>query len=293
MNILTVVAIGLLGLVFGSFVNALVWRLHEKEAVNEERVVVAKKKDSTKKLQALDTRLQDLSITKGRSMCPACHHTLAAKDLVPVFSWLYLRGKCRYCRATIPDSPVVELAATALFVLAYYAWPLGFHGVGLLEFIFCLVFIVFFVALAVYDLRWFLLPDRLVFSLVAVAAVEVVSVAIWQHSWAAAWQPAAGALIIFGLFYGLFQVSKGVWIGGGDVKLAIALGLIVASPLRAFLVIFFASLLGTLASLPQLGRGKQGLKTHIPFGPYLLAATLIVLLSGTHIVDWYVNLLAV
>jgi leader peptidase (prepilin peptidase)/N-methyltransferase len=105
------------------------------------------------------------------------------------------------------------------------------------------------------------------------------------------WQAAVGMLIIFGLFWGLYQVSGGKWIGGGDVKLALLLGLLAGTPAKAFLVIFLASLIGTIVSLPVLLRGRAGFKLHIPFGPYLLAATVIVVLYGSTIIDWYRNLL--
>ncbi len=277
--IIVVIVLGLLGVVFGSFVNAFVWRLHEQAALEGKKGAAAQKKRA------------ELSISKGRSMCPDCHHTLAAKDLVPIFSWLWLGGKCRYCRKPISwQYPLVELLTGLLFVASYLSWPLELYGVGLYQFVFWLFYVVIFMALAVYDLRWFLLPDRVVFPLVAVALVEVVSVAIWQQSWSALWQPLVGAAVIFGLFYLLFQISKGMWIGGGDVKLALALGLIAGTPLNAFLVIFFASLLGTLGSVPALLQGKKGLKVHIPFGPYLLAATFIVVLYGSAITNWYTDL---
>lgn len=289
------VAVGLLGIVFGSFVNAFVWRLHEQAELAEKQKAKSKKQSKRKSNhspQPSALTASDLSITKGRSMCPNCHHTLAAKDLVPILSWLWLRGKCRYCGKPISGQyPLVELVTGLLFVLSFVTWPYALGGVGLYMFVFWLFYVVVFMMLAVYDLRWFLLPDKVVFPLIAVALVEVVSVAIWRRSWADLWQPLAGAGIIFGLFYLLFQVSKGAWIGGGDVKLAFALGLIVGSPVAAFLVLFFASLLGTLGSLPLLVKGRDNLKAHIPFGPYLLAATCIVFLYGNHIVDWYTRLL--
>lgn len=268
-----------LGVIFGSFVNALVWRLHEQEAL------------AGKKGKAAAERRNALSISRGRSMCPHCGHELAAKDLVPVLSWVWLWGRCRYCKAKIPDSPLVELATGALFALSYIAWPLLFNGVGLLIFVLWLAFIVGFVALAVYDLRWFELPDRIVLPLTVLAVVQTGVTAIWLKSWSALWQPALAAAIIFGLFWLLFQVSKGAWIGGGDVKLAVTLGLLAGTPLHAFLLIFLASLMGTLVSIPLLARGRKGLKVHIPFGPYLLAATVAVVLWGGHIVTWYENLL--
>jgi prepilin signal peptidase PulO-like enzyme (type II secretory pathway) len=274
-----ILVLGLFGVILGSFVNAFVWRMHEQEAL------------AGKKGKAAERLRKELSISKGRSMCPHCHHTLAAKDLVPVLSWLALRGKCRYCGKPIPDSPVVELGNGLLFALSYAAWPLGLHGVGLFQFALWLVFVTAFMALAVYDLRWFILPDRVVYPVTVLAAAQVVVTSVWLHSFSALWQPVAGAAIIFGLFWGLFQLSKGAWIGGGDVKLAIALGLLAATPGKAFLVVFFASLIGTLMSIPQLAKGKTGLKVHIPFGPYLLLATFLVVLYGDRVIGWYQTLL--
>lgn len=277
-----IVLLGLVGIIFGSFVNALVWRLHEQEEL------------AGKKGTAAAERRRALSISRGRSMCPHCGHELAAKDLVPVLSWISLRGKCRYCRQPISwQYPLVELVTGALFAVSYAAWPLGLQKVGLFELVLWLVFVVGFVALAVYDLRWFLLPDKIVLPLTLLAALQTVVVALWLGNWTLLWQPLVAAGIIFGLFWLLYQASKGAWIGGGDVKLGIVLGLLVGTPLRAFLVIFFASLLGTLVSIPLLAQGKKGLKVHIPFGPYLLAATVLIVLYGTHIVAWYENLLLV
>jgi leader peptidase (prepilin peptidase)/N-methyltransferase len=91
-------------LCLGSFVNALIWRLHTQEGLKS-------KKERTK-----------YSITKGRSMCMHCKHTLSTIDLIPVFSWIYLRGKCRYCGYTIPDNPISELLTPTLFVISYLYW---------------------------------------------------------------------------------------------------------------------------------------------------------------------------
>ena len=271
--------LGVLGLIFGSFVNALTWRVHEQETLAD------------KKGKKAEERRQALSIATGRSMCSHCGHELAAKDLVPVVSWLWLRGKCRYCHAKIQDNPLVEVTTGVLFALSYVLWPYDLHGVGLFQFVLWLGFVVGFVALAVYDLRWMLLPNRIVFPLIALAALQTVVRALWLRSWPELYEPLLGALIIFGLFWGLFQLSKGTWIGGGDVKLAVVLGLLAATPLKAFLVLFFASLFGTLVSIPFLLRGKQGLKMRIPFGPYLLVATVVVVLVGTTVVNWYQRLL--
>lgn len=263
-----------LGLVFGSFVNAWVWRVHEQSRSKRKRA---------------DKRF---SVAQGRSMCPHCQHELAAKDLVPVLSWLWLRGKCRYCGAKISvQYPMVELFAAVLFVLSYLVWPyeldvLGWFGLGLFG-----VFIIFALALTVYDLRWFLLPNRMVFPLIGVAIIYVVVQAAAQGNASVLWASVFGGALIFGVFWALFQVSQGKWIGGGDVKIAIALGLFAGGGVEALLVIFFASLIGTIVSLPVLMTGKQGFGRQVPFGPYLLTATVFVVLFSERIMDWYQSIL--
>jgi len=273
-----IVLLAVFGLIFGSFVNALVWRIHEQEALHE------KKKKPTKK------QLAELSILRGRSMCTHCHHELAGKDLVPLFSWLWLQGKCRYCGAPIGwQYPVVEAVTAGLFVASYIWWPDQLTGIAVQQFVVWLGFVTMFVALAVYDLRWYLLPNRIVYPLNIIAVIEVLIVALNKHNLGALWEPLAGALIISGLFYLLFQLSAGKWIGGGDVKLAITLGLWAGTPLKACLVLFFASLIGTVVSVPIALRAKQGLKLRVPFGPFLLAATFLTVLFGTGVINWYID----
>jgi prepilin signal peptidase PulO-like enzyme (type II secretory pathway) len=279
MELMIVVILGLFGLVFGSFVNALVWRLHEQEILRE------KKKTPTK------AQLEKFSMMHGRSMCSNCHHELAAKDLVPVLSWLYLRGKCRYCHKPIQDPPLIEVATGALFALSYAAWPLPLHGVGLFELIVWLAFVVMFVALTLYDLKWFLLPDKIVYPLILLAALEVIVVAVANKDAGGLLNAALGGIIISGIFYALFQLSGGAWIGGGDVKLAVVLGLLAATPLKALLVMFLSSVIGTICSIPILLKGKKGLQAKVPYGPFLLAATVVVVLWGQQFIDWYTTTL--
>jgi prepilin signal peptidase PulO-like enzyme (type II secretory pathway) len=255
-----IVLLAVLGLLFGSFVNAFVWRLHEhKDWVSD------------------------------RSECPHCHHKLAAIDLVPVFSWLALGGKCRYCRKKIPDSPLVELAVSALFVLSYIYWPESMEGTGLFAFVCWLLFLVGFVALAVYDLKWFLLPNTVVFPLIGLTAVLVVGRLILSGDWGQALGSVVGAAVIWGLFYLIHIFSKGEWIGFGDVKLAVALGALAGGILPALTLLFIASFIGLLASLPLVLAGKANRKSHLPFGPMLIAATVVVVLFGPNIIDWYAH----
>ena len=252
-----------LGLILGSFVNAFVWRLHEgRNWVSE------------------------------RSECPKCHHVLSWMDLIPVLSWLLLQGKCRYCHKRIDDSPLTELALPALFVGSYLAWPLGLTSTPrILHFAAWLVFLVGFLALALYDFRWFILPDKLVFPLAGLALFQVLAMAWAQQDWHVLVGALLGVLIISGLFYALLQVSDGKWIGGGDVKLGLVLGLLAGGGMQAVLLIFVASVSGLLFSLPLMLKGKVHKRSVLPFGPFLILGLVIVQLFGTRIIDWYLGLL--
>lgn len=277
-----ILALILLGLALGSFANAFVWRLHEQQ----ERLLRAGKRGHAK----TDTR--NLSILTGRSMCTYCGHELAVKDLVPVLSYLWLRGKCRYCRKPINDTPLAELLTPVAFVASYLWWPYDLYASGLTSgrvlFGFWLVFLVGFVILTLYDMRWFLLPDKVVLPLIVLALLQVAvrSLAFGGGRLTvlgACW----GVLCIAGLFYMLYVVSRGTWIGFGDVKLGIVLGALVGGPANALLLIFLASLFGSLAAVPMLIKGNATAKSHIPFGPFLMLATVATMLFGEHITSWY------
>ncbi len=263
----------LIGLSFGSFVNALVWRLRELEHVRSK----AKRKA--------------LSPLTGRSMCTHCSHELSAFDLVPVFSWLLLGGKCRYCRKSIGwQYPFVELLTASLFVLFFVYWPYQLTGLSWIAFAVWLLLATNMIALLVYDQKWLELPDKLVISasLLAVAF----SGALFADGDVSAHyllKAISGGAVLFALFYVLFQVSKGAWIGGGDVKLAPALGLLAGSALNALLLLFIASLLGTIIAIPSLVKGKSKKSIKLPFGPLLIFGLFVVILFGRELTSWYAS----
>lgn len=260
---LTITALVGFGLIFGSFINALVWRMHNKRNWVSER-----------------------------SECPHYHRQLAPKDLVPVLSYVWLKGKCRYCKKPIPDTPLAELLLPAVWIVSYIFWPVQLEGAGLFQFIAWLILWIGFVALFIYDLRWFLLPNKIVFPLIGLAAVQVLVLPLaYDYSWHTVLGAALGALALSGVFYVIFQMSDGKWIGGGDVKLAIALGLLAGDPLRAALLLFFASLIGTIAALPMLIKSGLRTKTMVPFGPLLITGLLLTQLFGSSIISWYAGLI--
>lgn len=268
------VILALFGLCLGSFVNALVWRIHEQAKPRNMRV-------------ASDT---ELSIATGRSMCPHCKHTLAPVDLVPFFSWLILRGKCRYCRHNIDDTPITELVLPLLFIVSYIFWPLGFAASGMVLFGVWLVLLVMMTALVLYDFRWMLLPDRIVFPFTALALIFASVQGLYLGGGVGTLMGVgASVLIAGGLFYILFQISGGKWIGGGDVKLGYGLGLVLMSPAKATLMLFAASMLGLLATLPFIVVGRARAGSRIPFGPFLILGTIFVFLLGTSVIHWYMG----
>lgn len=266
------IVLAVLGLCLGSFVNALVWRLHQQTKPS---------KSSGK----------ELSIVTGHSMCPHCRHRLAAKDLVPVFSWLALKGRCRYCKRPISwQYPMVELIMSLLFVLSYWQWPLGWSASGIVQFCVWLVVLTGLMALAVYDYRWMELPSRIIYPLTTLVSATLVVEVFWQSEWSLMLGAVLGAVCLAGLFLVLYVVSKGRWIGFGDVRLGVLLGLLVGSPAKATLVLLFGSFFGTVYAIPSLLSGKRNMSQRVPFGPFLIAAAVVVVLFGSAIINWYYRL---
>ena len=330
-----------MGLIFGSFINALVWRLRQQDLKQNEMKSASVKNPSQakkpeKKIEGrrlnvasiidylsspwlnpyktsvilnvnegstqvgkktlqparYSTKIDDLSILHGRSMCPNCKHTLSALDLAPVFSWLFLRGKCRYCHKPISwQYPLVEIVTAALFVLSYLLWPVDVSGVGIAVFVVWLAIVVVFVAHTIYDMRWRELPDQLNAALVGLAVTFVGIKIAMNEDLGGFFEPILAAAVLFGLFFLIYKVSGGGWIGGGDVKLAPALGLIAGSPLKVFLLLFLASSLGLIASIPALISAKEKTKLQIPFGPFLITAAILVVLFGDKIIALYESVL--
>ncbi|MDZ7786539.1 MAG: prepilin peptidase [Candidatus Saccharibacteria bacterium] len=274
---MVITIIFLLGLGFGSFVNAAVWRMRQQQV-------------KSKKLKA---ESKNFSVLKGRSICTNCGHRLAWYDLFPVLSWLSLKGKCRYCQKPInPQYPLVELLTAALFVVSYAFWPLtfSFQLTALSVFVTWLLLLTLLVALAVYDLKWMELPDKVVGWVSGLTALFILlQLAGGEVSGGDVAQILSGGALLSVLFYILFQLSGGKWIGGGDVKLAPALGVLAGSPLAAVLLLFVASLLGTLIGLPLMIARKNKRNIKLPFGPLLIFGLLVVFFFGQGMIDWYLN----
>ena len=310
------IIIGFLGLVFGSYAGATVWRLRARQLTDEARMldelkVKAKTKEGLKpdEQEALEylederkggdtaelKRLAPLIGVKtkdDRSHCLKCHHVLRWYDLVPLMSWLSTGGKCRYCKRPIGwFEPLMELGTAAVFVTFTYLWVSGF-GLsipGIILLALWLSALVMLIILFAYDLKWFLLPDKVMFPLIGLSFVIVgVTYAVSGTAGAAmVISTIASVMILGGLYLVLWLVSKGQWVGFGDVKLGLALGLLLMDWKLALLTLLLANLIGTLIVLPGLATKKLTRKSHVPFGPLLIAGFLISLLFGAPILQAY------
>jgi leader peptidase (prepilin peptidase) / N-methyltransferase len=245
---------GILGLLIGSFLNVVIWRVPRK-----------------------------LSVVRPPSHCPQCETPISPRDNVPVLSWLLLRGKCRHCGNPIPFRyPLVEASCGVLFaaVAARFGadWALPAY----------LVLTAALLAISIIDLEHFIVPDRITAPLtVSALALLGLAAAADGNGWRFG-RSLLGGLAFFGFLLFLNLVNpRGM--GMGDVKLAFSLGLFLGwlGWGQVFLGGFLSFLLGALVGVALIATKVKGRKDHVPFGPFLAVGTLLVILWGAPILRWY------
>lgn len=246
-------AAALLGAVFGSFLNCTAWRVAHNQPW-----------------------------WTGRSRCPACGHTLEALDLIPVFSWLLLRGRCRHCGGKISPrylaAEVCFAALTAACLLRFDLTALCLRNWVLLCCLFCLSLV---------DLEVFLIPDT---TLVIPAAVWLLTLPWagldrWEIlSHLASAVGFGGGILLLSL--ALDAILKKDSLGGGDIKLFALVGLYLG-PVSTLFAVLLSALLGLVFLVLRRGRADEP----IPFGPSIAAATAVMLLWGEGLSQWYLGLL--
>ncbi|MGB3259436.1 prepilin peptidase, partial [Paenisporosarcina sp.] len=219
------------------------------------------------------------SIVSPPSHCTICDRRLTVKDLVPVFSYVFLKGKCRGCGTKISwIYPVMELLTGILFAFAYF--KLGFS----MELIVAILFISMLVIITVSDFAYMLIPDKVLvfFGVLLIIARFLSPLEPW-------WDSIIGAAGGFGILLLIAILSKG-GMGGGDIKLFAVIGLVLGM-LPTLLTLFLAAFIGAIVGVIHLRRSKQGRKTPVPFGPSIALAAIVVYFYGQEILDWYMNLL--
>lgn len=250
----------LAGTFFGSFLNVIVDRLPRKE-----------------------------TIIKGRSRCEICKKELAWYDLIPLFSFLLLKGKCRYCHKKLSlYYPVIELSTGILFATIYIfvisSFPI-FNSQLLISLAYYLFIASCFIVIFFEDLRFGIIPDKVVFPAIIVTFFYLLI--IIPQSLIINLFSAVGACAFFLV---LFLITRGKGMGFGDVKLSFLLGLVLGFP-KIVLALYLAFLTGAIFGLILIIWRKRSLKEAIPFGPFLIAAALASLFLGriitAHIVTFF------
>lgn len=291
-QILIIVALVLVGACLGSFAGATVWRLRARQlkADKEQKEPYDRKEYNRLKKVLGKTVLTD------RSRCLECGYELKWYDLIPIASWLALRGRCRSCKHRIGwFEPAMEAGMVAFFVLSYLLWPGGVEsGLEIAHFVLWLVAGVVMAILFAYDLKWFLLPDKLNIAL-AIVGVGIVAVSAAEtQEIGSTLLTAAGAVgVLAGLYALLFAASKGRWVGFGDVKLGVGLGLILVDWQLALIALFLANLIGCLIVIPLLAAKKLKRTSKVPFGPLLISGAVLAWFFGWTLLEWYLGLLGI
>jgi prepilin signal peptidase PulO-like enzyme (type II secretory pathway) len=273
MTLLIATIIFILGTAIGSFLSVIIYRIHKNKK----------------------------GIIASRSICPSCKKKLKARHLVPVFSWLFLRGKCAYCREKISSHYLIlELATGLLFLSAFLTWNfieiipstidptfLNYEiNWKIFEiFIFYIIVFTFLIAIFFYDLMYRKIPDKI--SLPAIA-IAIAGGLILKTT------PALSMLIggfgLFAFFALQLIISKGKWIGGGDLRLGALMGVLLGWQL-GLVALIIAYFLGSIVSIILLIQKKATRKTAIPFGPFLIIGIFIAIFYGKQILEWYLSTL--
>ncbi len=286
MTIIVNLLIFIFGLIIGSFLNCVIYRLEIEKSVT------------------------------GRSFCPDCKHTLYWYDLIPVLSFIGLRGKCRYCGKKISwQYPIVEISTALIFLLIFNFFAKGGPAAGgqnLLNIGYLLITASLLIIIFVYDLKHFLIPDIILFPAIVVVflyrILEVFDFEIWklfgmQPFGESALRPGdlefgifyplltpfLSAILTSAFFLAIFSISRGRAMGFGDVKLVFFMGLFLGWP-GIFVALFLASLLGAIIGIGLILAKKKTIKSEIPFGPFLITGAFISFFWSQNIINWYFSL---
>jgi len=254
------------GTFIGSFLNCVIYRLENK-----------------------------LSFLKGRSFCPHCKHKLGFFDLVPIFSFIFLKGRCRYCKKEISiQYPLVEIATGLLFllVLNFQFGNLQFlilNPLVSINFLYLLIVSSLLVIIFIYDLKHYIIPDKVIYLLIGITFFYQL-IYNFQAVNSSFWSFFFSALGAAGFFFLIWVFSKGKCMGFGDVNLAFLMGLFLGWP-NILVALFSAFLIGAIIGIGLIILGKKKLKSQVPFGPFLITGTFIALFWGQNLINWYLNFL--
>ena len=288
-SMLICVMLGVVGAAMGSFAGAQVWRLRARQLVEDKKAGEPYDKVELRRLKPLVGK-------KGRadrSIDLDTGKQLQWYDMIPVVSWLVLRGRSRYSGKFIGWFEfVMEVGVAAFFVLSYVYWPHTLDSPWAIgQFV---VWLVAGVILAVqfgYDFKWQLLWTWLSLWVIVLGLIYVsLGMVIAGGSWAILVSAIGSVAILGGLYLTLWWISRERWVGLGDVILGGGLGLLLADWQLALVALIAANLVGTLIVAFGAISGKISRGQHMAFGPLLIIGAVIAQLWGGMLIDWYVGL---
>lgn len=249
--VLMILLFFLTGSVFGSFLNVVIFRIPKKE-----------------------------SLSYPSSHCMYCGHSLRVLDLIPVFSWLCLKGRCRYCKRPISiQYPLIEFISACLFVFFYLSFGLSIETLA-----FCVITL-FCIPLFVIDMRHCILPNKiLIFFAAAAVCLSIIHIRepLFLYASTDPLEPLKGAMIGGGILLlisilGYYLYGKREVMGMGDVKLLIVIGLLCGFK-NTLLILAVSSVLAALIGIALFAAGKKSRTDKLAFGPFIIVAFYIVLL---------------
>lgn len=244
----------IVGALFGSFLNCAAFRISRKQ-----------------------------NFVSDRSKCPVCHHVLSPLDLVPIFSWVFLGGKCRYCKTKVsPRYVLTELAFTAITVLTFLADGISFFFLRDMILAMCLF------VLTLVDIEIMEIPDGCI----------IISAAAWLVVW---FITRRGSLAVHlgtaaGMFVGILVLSLIMdkilgkdSLGGGDIKLFMIMGLYLG-PIKLMFALIISSIAGLITAFADK-RFHPDREGYFPFGPAIALSIWIMQLYGDSLAGWYLNMI--
>ncbi|MFC1656710.1 prepilin peptidase [Patescibacteria group bacterium] len=235
-------------------------------------------------ISALSSRLEKpKTMIADRSRCTKCKHQLGFWDLFPIFSYLFLQGKCRYCKKPIsPRYPLLEIFTTLVFILPAILTP----DIELYQLILYLLISIILISIFIIDFETMYIPDYLAYTGIFVAlAWAVLQYTVEGQNYL---YLLLGPLIGGGIFLILVLASREKWMGGGDIWIGVILGLLLAYPL-IIVNLFLSFIIGGIIGLVLLLLKKAKRKTEIPMGPFLILGFYIAYFWGQQILDWYLS----
>ena len=284
--------LAVLGAMLGSFAGAQVWRLRARQLVEDK--ALGNKIDMGEYKRLLP--LTKTSLLKDRSVDLDTGKTLPWYDLIPVISWLALGGKSRYSGKPIGYFElVIEIGLALFFVGSYVFWPQPLDSViSIVQFSIWLIAGVVLAVQFALDYKWKFLWSSLSYTVICLGVIHaILSVVDSPDMMAAIYSAVGSVLILGGLYYVLYKISRERWVGLGDVFLGIGLGLLLADWELALLALFMANLIGCLVVIPGMVARKIGRHQQVPFGPFFILGAVVAQLWGSQILNFYFSLLLV